>query len=143
MTPESVYCVTNYLNIRFEFLFKPHTGVQVQMVGGLVEEQEMRFDVESPGEGDTHPPAPAEVFRLLLLHLASEAQAVQDGGGPGLGRIGAHLVQPLVDVHQLLLCVVILRGHQLLGHLLQADPLLVHLHHALQRRFVGGGHFTR
>lgn len=32
---------------------------------------------------------------------------------------------------------------QLLGEFLELDALLVHLHDALQRRFVGGGHLAR
>ena len=86
-----------------ELLLQPHTGIQVQVVGGLVQEEQVRLQEEGPGEGNPHPPATREVLRHLLLHFVGEAEASQDVGSLGLGGVGVDAVEPLVHVHQLFL----------------------------------------
>ena len=53
---------------------------------------------DAPGEGNPHPPAPAEVFELLALHGRRETQSVQDPRGSHLRLVSIQLLQPLVEL---------------------------------------------
>jgi len=57
------------LQVRLE----PEHGVQVEVVGRLVEQQHVRRDEERAGEGDAHPPPAGEGAGWPCLHLRVEA----------------------------------------------------------------------
>ena len=56
--------------------FQPAHGLEIQVIGRLVEDEEMRLDEESTGEGDTHAPSTGHVLGRLLHHLLREAETV-------------------------------------------------------------------
>ena len=79
--------------------------MQVEVVGGLVEQQDVWRDEERAGEGDTHAPSARERGRRLELHLGGEAQTREDGSSAARGRLRIdlvksfdHLVQPRLAV---------------------------------------------
>mmetsp|Transcript_12834 Transcript_12834/g.51191 ORF Transcript_12834/g.51191 Transcript_12834/m.51191 type:complete len:547 (-) Transcript_12834:459-2099(-) len=69
-----------------EVLLEPNDGVEVEVVGGLVQQQEGGLAEEGAREGNAHPPAAGELLRRLLLHLGRELQTREDLGCPG-GRL--------------------------------------------------------
>lgn len=79
-----------------EVRLKPHDGLEIQVVRGLVEEKEMGADSEGLGEGDTHPPSSRHVLGGLGHHLGSETESVKDGTGLGLESRGVELLELLV-----------------------------------------------
>ena len=62
-----------------EIVFEPVAGFEVEMVGGLVEQQERGFLQEKFGERDAHLPAAGELFGLALPVFFGEAEAAEDG----------------------------------------------------------------
>ena len=54
--------------------FQPHTGLQVQVSSGIVQEQERRLDEERLSEGDTHTPATGHVLGLLVNGVLVETK---------------------------------------------------------------------
>ena len=74
-------------------LLQPHTGLQVQMGGGVIEQQQRRLDEQSLGEGDTHTPSTGHILGLLLDGLLVETETSQDEGGADVesGRVHALL----------------------------------------------------
>ena len=109
------------LFVVLELLLEPDAGLQVQVVGRLVEEEEMRLDEEGAGEGDAHAPTSRELLALFVLHGGVEAQTLEDVGRFGLGRVCAQLVQALVHLHEEVLRLVVLVRHQRLREFLQPD----------------------
>jgi hypothetical protein len=71
--------------------FQPERAFEVEVVRGLVEEEEVGLGEEDGGQGHAHPPAAREVGAGLARLLVGEAQALEDGGG-------ARLAGPGVDV---------------------------------------------
>ena len=68
-----------------QLAFQPQYGVQVQVVGGFVQQQQVAGGHQHAGQVQAHLPAAREfVHRACQLRL-SEAQAVQKFGGAGLG----------------------------------------------------------
>lgn len=64
-----------------EVCFEPDDGAEIEMVGRLVEEEEMGLDEQSTRERDTHPPTTRHVLRRLRHHLLREAETVEDRTG--------------------------------------------------------------
>ena len=75
---------------------EPGAGVQVEVVGGLIEEQDVGLGEQQTGQGDAHLPATAEGVAAAVPVVFVEAQAVQHGANglvfavatclsPGLG----------------------------------------------------------
>ena len=70
------------------------------MVGGLVHEEEVGLEEESPGQSHPHPPASGEVLALLVHHGLGEAQTLQDVTGLEFGSVGPQLVQTFVHLQR-------------------------------------------
>ena len=74
-----------------QLAFQPQYGVQVQVVGGFVQQQQVAGRHQHAGQVQAHLPAAREfVHRACQLRLP-EAQAVQQFGGAGLGRRAASI----------------------------------------------------
>ena len=58
-----------------EILFQPVAGFQVEMVGGLVEQQQVRLLQQQLGQRDAHLPAAGKLFGLALPVFFAETQA--------------------------------------------------------------------
>ena len=52
-----------------QLLLEVHTCLQVQVVGGLIQEQQCRLEEEGSGQRHSHTPTTRKVTALLLLHL--------------------------------------------------------------------------
>ena len=72
-----------------EVLLEPVARGQVEVVGGLVHQQQVRAGEQELGQGDAHLPAARELLALALLVLQGEAQALQHVGHPGLHLLAA------------------------------------------------------
>ena len=86
--------------VLLELLFQPHTGLQVQMVGWLVEQEDCWGDEESAGQSDAHAPTSGERFGLFALHGSREAQTVQDLSRSHLSCRSIKLLQTIVQILQ-------------------------------------------
>mmetsp|Transcript_46618 Transcript_46618/g.110866 ORF Transcript_46618/g.110866 Transcript_46618/m.110866 type:complete len:264 (-) Transcript_46618:588-1379(-) len=67
-----------------QILLQPHAGPKVQVIRGLVQEQQHGLYKERLRQRHAHPPAAGHVLRRLLHHGLGEAQAVQQLAGPRL-----------------------------------------------------------
>mmetsp|Transcript_2154 Transcript_2154/g.6231 ORF Transcript_2154/g.6231 Transcript_2154/m.6231 type:complete len:639 (-) Transcript_2154:12-1928(-) len=121
-----------------EVVLEPHAGAQVQVVGGLVQEQDGRGDEERLGEGHAHAPAARHVLCHLVHLRLREPEAVEQLAGALLKGGGVELLQLLVEklevgrIAALLLEDLLLEGFEAL--------LLVshHVNHRLDGRAVAG-----
>eukprot|EP00964_Phaeocystis_antarctica_P129364 scaffold93206_cov57-Phaeocystis_antarctica.AAC.4 len=68
-------------------LGEPRERGEVEVVGRLVEQQDVAWHEECGGEGDAHAPASRERAQGCAHHLRRELQPRQDGGRLGLGRL--------------------------------------------------------
>ena len=112
------------VRVRFEIGFEPVARFQIEVVGGLVEKQQIRLFKQEFGERDTHLPAAGELFHAALPVLTAETQARQNGAHAGFnvvaiagGKFGLNVVVALDDLLVLGAGVVDL-AHALLERLL-------------------------
>mmetsp|Transcript_28176 Transcript_28176/g.87316 ORF Transcript_28176/g.87316 Transcript_28176/m.87316 type:complete len:438 (+) Transcript_28176:517-1830(+) len=77
---------------------QPDDRLDVQMVGGLVEQQQRRTLEEGLGKRNTHAPTTREGRSGAGLHGVREAETEENLGGAGPGRRGVKLFQPSVDL---------------------------------------------
>lgn len=75
-------------------VLQPYAGLQVQVVRGLVQNEEHGVHKQSAGQRDAHSPPSAELPGLFRLHCPGKTQAVQDLCGTCLRRGGVQLIQP-------------------------------------------------
>ena len=86
------------LLVGFEFLLEPDARLQVQVVGGLVHEEQMGLEEEGSGQSHAHSPTSRKVLTLFVHHALGESQTLQDVAGLELGRVGTNLVQTVVHL---------------------------------------------
>ena len=77
-------------------LLQPQHRVQVEVVGGLVEQQQVGRAHQGAREVEAHAPAAGERRHGALVRLGRKAQAVQQAAGAGLGVVAVHLGELLV-----------------------------------------------
>ena len=68
-----------------EVVVQPDDGVQVQVIGRLVQHEQGGLDEEGSGQADPHPPASGELVGGAVLHVAVEAKTAKQAAGLGLG----------------------------------------------------------
>lgn len=83
---------------------QPEHCSEVQMVGGLIQQQDRGLDVEGTREGDAHAPAAAELVGGAPLHGFAEAQAVQDLARARLGTVRSNFLQSIDTCHSVSFC---------------------------------------
>ena len=76
-------------------------GFEVQMVGRLVEQQQVRVGEQRGGERHAHAPAAGKLLHRLLLRHRVETEARENCGGPRGGGLGVDGDQPVVDFRQM------------------------------------------
>ena len=81
-------------------VLKPQNGRHIQMVSGLVEQQELGLNEESGGEGNTHPQTTRQGRDEGGLTLLIETENTEHTLGTLDGGLRAELVQVLLDVLQ-------------------------------------------
>ncbi len=106
---------------------QPQRAFEIEIVGRLVEQQQVRLGEQGRGHGDAHPPAAGELRHRPGEVCGGEAEAAEDFGGAGRGAVGVDVVEPGVDVAE----AFGRRGLQL-GH--QRSAFEIGGEHGLQQR---------
>src|SRR3546814_5009007 len=83
--------------IALQKAFQPERGFEVEVVGRLVEQQQVGGLEQEGGEGHPHAPAAGELGAGALLGSLVEAEPGQDTRGAGRGGVGADGGQTLVQ----------------------------------------------
>ena len=78
---------------RREVPFQPGDRVNVEMVGGLVQQQDVRLRHEQPGQSGPHPPTPRQLGHRPAGVVGPEAETGQHLGHPGLQPVAAELLE--------------------------------------------------
>ena len=78
-------------------LFEPDHGVQVEMVGGLVEQQQVGAAHQRLRQVEPHPPAAGKRGDRSRRVALDEAEPVEQGGCPRRCRIGVDLLHPAMQ----------------------------------------------
>ena len=86
------------VRIAGEEVLEPDRAFEVEIVGRLVQQQDVGAREEHARERHAHPPAAGEIGAGARLGRRVEAEAVQDRGGPGLGGMGVDVRQPRLDL---------------------------------------------
>ena len=68
--------------------FQPQHGFQIQVVGGLVQQQQIGAAHQRLGKIEPHPPAAGKGFDRLAVFFLREAESAQQFGGAGEGGVG-------------------------------------------------------
>ena len=69
--------------VSFEVVLQPDDGVEVEVVGGFVQEQQFGRGDEGAREVEPHPPAAGVAGNGAVLFAGREAEAIQQFGGAG------------------------------------------------------------
>merc|ERR1712013_978259 len=70
-TVQKILAVRNYqqnCGILLQLFLQPYTGLQVQVIGGFVEEKEVGLQEKSSGQSNPHSPTSRKILTFLLLH---------------------------------------------------------------------------
>ena len=94
-------------------LFEPDDGVEIEVVGRLVEQQQIGAAHQRLRQVESHPPAAREVGHRPGEVGAREAQAVEQCGGTGAGAVALDLLQPAMEQTDALAVVGGFGGRQL------------------------------
>ena len=80
--------------------FQPHRRFEVEVVGRLIQQQQVGFQEQRAGQRHAHPPAAGIGGQRPGLRGFVEAEAGEDGGGAGGGGIRADGDQPFMDLRR-------------------------------------------
>ncbi len=105
---------------------EPERALKVEVVGGLVQQQHVRFGEQAGRQRDPHPPAAREFRHRPLKVLLGEAQAGQDFRRPRRRPVRVDVDQAAIDVAQVL-------GRSGLQPRQQGVTLDIGLQHGLQQ----------
>ena len=86
------------MRIGGDVVLEPERAFEVEIVGRLVEQQEVGLGEQHGGERDPHAPAAGEGRARPLLRCLVEAEAGEDGGGARLGGMGVDVGEARVDL---------------------------------------------
>ncbi len=112
---------------------QPQRRLEVEMVGRLVEQQQVRLGEERGGEGDAHPPTAGEGRQRAFLRRGVEAESGEDDPGPRRRRMGIDIEEPRVDFTDTM------RVMRLVGLVQERGALEIGGEHHLDRRRVAAG----
>ncbi len=115
---------------------QPQRAFQVEIVGRLVQQQQVGLGEQGGGQRHAHTPAAGELRHRPAQVGVGETQAAEDFRRPGRGCVGPDLEQPAVDLAQALG-----RGGLQLGQ--QVGALLVGGQDGVQQRHGRCGVFLR
>lgn len=100
-----------------EIFLKPDEGLEVEVIGGFVEEEKIGFLDEEASEMGAHDPAPTEGFGLAMKVSVAKSEAAQNLFGAGLELPAAELGEGVDGL-------VVLRVFQGAGGFMAFDGLL-------------------
>ena len=119
-----------------QILFEPGSAFEIEIVGRLIEDQQIGRGKEHAGQGRAHAPAAGELARRAMQIFLLETQADHDRAGAGFAGIAVDLSEPHVNVGDALrifggLCFFQQRRHLLVRRHHQVEQRRIHL-----RRFL-------
>ena len=115
--------------IALEPLLQPDDGVEIQVVGRFIQQQQIGAAEQRLGQVQAHTPATGEASDRRVELIAAKTQTVQQLGGTGANAVGTYGIELAVQLgHQQ--TVVIRLGPGELGF--QGAELLVAVDHVLQ-----------
>jgi len=82
--------------IAFQPLFQPQAGVHIQVVGGLIEQQQVGRAHQRLGQIEANAPAAGKTAHRAQTLLSGKSQSVDQFFGPHPGCVAFHLIKPLV-----------------------------------------------
>src|SRR4029453_16468798 len=80
-----------------EMVFKPERAFEIEIVGRLVQQQEIGSRKQRRGERDPHSPTAGEFRTWPRLIRARKAEAAENPSGAGGRRMGLDVDQPGLD----------------------------------------------
>ena len=84
--------------IALQVSFQPGGRFEIEVVGRLVQQQQVGLDEERGGERDPHAPAAGELRQRHLLHRLADAETGEQARGPRRRRVRADLCEPALDL---------------------------------------------
>ena len=81
-----------------QVILEPEQGFEVEVVGRFVEQQQVGFLGEQPGQVGAHDPAAAHFAGRPVEILFAETEAGEDLLGLGFQAIAAEFVEAVVDI---------------------------------------------
>ena len=109
--------------ITLEIVFEPVAGLQIQVVGRLVQQQQIRLGQQQLGQRDAHLPAAAELIGLPRPVFLAEAQAGQHAAHLRVQRVAVQRVKALLQHGVALRRGLVLRPGVVQHGQLPAQPL--------------------
>ena len=85
------------MRIARHIAFQPQCSFQIEIVGRLVEQQQIRLGEKHRRQRHAHAPAAGKGRAGPLLRFCIKAKAVQNGGSTGLRRVGGNIGKAGVD----------------------------------------------
>lgn len=125
------------VRIFLQVALEPERAFEVEVVGRLVKEEQVRLGEQDARQRHAHPPAAREVGAGAKLRLGVETQPLQDRRGAALGRPGVDIGQTMLDLGD----PVRIGGG--LGLLHQRGAFGIGGQHRVEKRSRGGGHLLR
>ncbi|VVN49389.1 hypothetical protein PS639_06357 [Pseudomonas fluorescens] len=113
--------------IAFKPLFEPDDGVEVQVVGRFVEQQQVRGAHQSLRQIQTHPPATGEISYLSIHLIVGEPQTRQQLARPGIGGVTVGTVEFSVQAGLSGTVMGRFGGGEVALHLAQAQVAIEHV----------------
>ena len=120
-----------------EKILQPQHAFQVEIVGGLVQQQQVGCGEEDRRQRHAHAPAAGKFLAGAQLVFRRKAQAGQNFGGAGRRGIGVDGFQAVIDVAQLVAVGFVFGFGQ------QARALGVGFQHGVEQADIGAGRFLR
>ena len=97
------------VRIARDVLFEPQRGFEIEIVGRLVEQQEIGLGEQHRRQRHPHAPAAGELRAGALLVGVGESEAGQDAGGARRRRMGADVGEPRLDLRDAMVIALGLR----------------------------------
>ena len=120
-----------------QMILEPQRAFEIEIVGRLVQQQQIGRREQGRGERDAHPPAAGKFRTGSRLIGGGKSEAAEDRGGAGRRRMGVDVDEPGLDFGD---PVRIVRG---LGFAQQGVALEIGLEHDLDQAFRSVGRFLR
>mmetsp|Transcript_8617 Transcript_8617/g.27092 ORF Transcript_8617/g.27092 Transcript_8617/m.27092 type:complete len:399 (+) Transcript_8617:581-1777(+) len=119
-----------------QILLQPHTRLQVEMVGRLIQQQNVGLDEQRTRQRHAHAPATRHVLGGSVHHHLVEAQTVKDAASLDLERLRLHRLDAVHHVLQLVRVRLSLLAQPRLVILQPMQLRLGRRHHVGQRRLI-------
>ncbi len=123
--------------IALQEVLQPHHAFEIEIIGRLVEQKEVRRAEQDRGEGHAHAPAAGELRTRTKLVGGREAEAGQNLRRPCRRGIGVDRIEPVIDVAQRMRVALMLGGGQ------QPRALRIGGEHGVEQAHLGARRLLR